>query len=294
MIKRILLKDIATYKEQVEIKDIRKINFFYGSNGSGKTVLSKVISNPDKYPTCEVEWENNSELKTVVFNEDFVSSVFYQSDSFPGIYTIGEEAIGIENQIKTKNEEKTQIENERKSLDITLGGKKENLEKVEGDFRELCWKKIYQKYQNNFDEIFSGYKNSKQNFAERLLKEFSEMLKAKLRSKSVFDVNAMSLFSLIINVPISYFVCLLNSYLFFHYKKNFINSTSGFQINDARQLPIIIPNAEQLHVFENIFNRAVAIQKDKFSGKIAEDEAEKQLNLIQIELDKEVEELYDV
>ncbi|HOV84702.1 MAG TPA: hypothetical protein PLE52_07880, partial [Paludibacteraceae bacterium] len=60
------------------------------------------------------------------------------------------------------------------------------------------------------------------------------------------------------------------------------------------QLPIIIPSNEQLNTFQNIFNRAVKIQKNKFAGKIAEDEAEKQLNLIQIELDKEVEELYDV
>lgn len=74
----------------------------------------------------------------------------------------------------------------------------------------------------------------------------------------------------------------------------FINVSHHLTTGDAKEFPTIVPNAEQLHVFGNIFNRAVAIQKDKFSGKIAEDEAEKQLNLIQIELDKEVEELYDV
>ncbi len=174
MIKRILLKDIATYKEQVEINNLRKINFFYGSNGSGKTVLSKVIANPDNYPTCEVKWGNNSKLKTVVFNEDFVRNYFYEPEELDGIYTIGEGARDIEEKIEERNKEKTQIENEKKSLDITFGQKKEDLKKVDDDFRELCWDKIYQKYQNNFDEIFVGYKNSKQNFAERLLKEFSE------------------------------------------------------------------------------------------------------------------------
>jgi hypothetical protein len=84
----------------------------------------------------------------------------------------------------------------------------------------------------------------------------------------------------------------LNSYLIFFFKKTFINSTSGFQINDARQLPIIIPNAAQLQFFENIFNRAVAIQKDKFSGKMSELIAEKELDNIQKELDKFVEEMY--
>ena len=171
MITRILLKGIATYKEQVEINDIKKINFFYGGNGSGKTVLSKVIAKPDNNSTCKVEWENNSELKTVVFNEDFVSSVFYQSDSFPGIYTIGEEVIGIENQIKTKNEDRKLIEDGKKSLDTTFAQKKEDLKKFDDNFRKLCWEKIYQKYQNNFNAVFSGYRNSKQNFSDKLLNE---------------------------------------------------------------------------------------------------------------------------
>ena len=91
-----------------------------------------------------------------------------------------------------------------------------------------------------------------------------------------------------------YYVCLINSKFISNLVYDFINSTSHFQINDARQLPVIIPSKDQLNTFENIFNRAVEIQKSKFAGKITEDEAEKQLDLIQIELDKEVEELYDV
>jgi hypothetical protein len=121
----------------------------------------------------------------------------------------------------------------------------------------------------------------------------STYLKARIKESGIYDVLTMSLFTKTY-LPDILFVCLINSSLLSKYVDIFINSTSHFQINDARQLPIIVPNTEQLNVFENIFNRAVAIQKDKFSGKIAEDEAEKQLNLIQIELDKEVEELYDV
>jgi hypothetical protein len=40
----------------------------------------------------------------------------------------------------------------------------------------------------------------------------------------------------------SYFVALINSKLISLYVDNFINNTSHFQINDARQLPIIIPS----------------------------------------------------
>jgi hypothetical protein len=121
----------------------------------------------------------------------------------------------------------------------------------------------------------------------------STYLKARIKESGIYDVLTMSLFTKTY-LPDILFVCLINSSLLSKYVDIFINSTSHFQINDARQLPIIIPNAEQLHVFENIFNRAVAIQKDKFSGKISEPLAEMELDKIQKELDKEVEKLYDL
>jgi hypothetical protein len=55
----------------------------------------------------------------------------------------------------------------------------------------------------------------------------------------------------------------------------FVNNNISHQINDARQLPIIIPTDIELKEFEDIFNRAVNIQKKKFSQLISEKEAEK-------------------
>jgi hypothetical protein len=76
------------------------------------------------------------------------------------------------------------------------------------------------------------------------------------------------------------------------YSEHLLISTSGFQINDARQLPIIIPTPKQLKEFERIFDRAKKVQEEKFSGKISEKEAEEKLNEIQKELDEKVLELY--
>lgn len=119
----------------------------------------------------------------------------------------------------------------------------------------------------------------------------STYLKSRIKEIGVYDVLTMSLFTATY-LPDLLFVCLINSSLLSEYVDIFVNSTSHFQINDARQLPIIIPNVVQLQYFENIFNRAVAIQKDKFSKKISEKEAEKELDKIQKELDNYVEEMY--
>jgi hypothetical protein len=124
------------------------------------------------------------------------------------------------------------------------------------------------------------------------LNEYSEYFKARIKEKGVFDVNAMSLFPIIKNVSEKYLISLINSHFIFYFKRLFINNTSGFQINDARQLPIVIPTQEELKEFEAIFDRALAVQKQKFVGQISEKKAEEKLDEIQKELDEKVLDLY--
>lgn len=119
----------------------------------------------------------------------------------------------------------------------------------------------------------------------------STYLKSRLKDNGVYDVLTMSLFTTSW-IPDWYFVCLINSKFISEYVDDFINSTSHFQINDARQLPVIIPTLEQLNTFEQIFNNAYKTQKEKFENKISYVEAEAQLSEIQKELDALVEEMY--
>jgi hypothetical protein len=118
-----------------------------------------------------------------------------------------------------------------------------------------------------------------------------DILKVKIKEKTINDVKSMSLYPLD-NRYLKYLVAVLNGSLLSHYQFNFFNNTVSIQINDARQLPIIIPTPEQLKEFEDIFDRAVDIQKKKFSGEISEEEAEEKLEEIQKELDEKVLKLY--
>jgi hypothetical protein len=97
-----------------------------------------------------------------------------------------------------------------------------------------------------------------------------------------------------LSMPNWYYVCLINSDLISLYVDNFINNTSHFQINDARQLPIVIPSIEKLQEFENLFTDAERIKKEQFASRISLEEAEKKLSVIQGKLDKAVRELYSI
>jgi len=119
----------------------------------------------------------------------------------------------------------------------------------------------------------------------------STYLKARLKKNGVFDVLSMSLFTQSY-IPDWYFVCLINSRLISFYVDTFINNTSHFQINDARQLPIIIPSQKTLSAFETLFNSAVKIKQKQFSNRLSINNAENNLNEIQEKIDRMVCELY--
>ena len=111
-------------------------------------------------------------------------------------------------------------------------------------------------------------------------------LKCRIKLKTINDVKSMSLYSLTNRIPAFYFVCLINSNFISFYVDEFVNNTQTFQINDARQLPIIIPNKDTLDKFEKLFKQAIQIKKGYLN--------EVELDNIQQEIDILVNELYDI
>lgn len=115
----------------------------------------------------------------------------------------------------------------------------------------------------------------------------STYLKARIKNKGVFDVLSMSLFTQV-NIPDWYFVCLINTRLISFYVDNFINNTSHFQINDARQLPIIIPSQIEIEYLENLVKNAIRI-KQNGSENLTE-----LMYKIECEIDTYIEKLYRI
>ncbi|WP_212122128.1 hypothetical protein [Bacteroides pyogenes] len=70
----------------------------------------------------------------------------------------------------------------------------------------------------------------------------------------------MSLFTMT-NLPDWYYVALINSEFISLYVDNFINNTSHFQINDARQLPIIIPQKETFESLQKLVADCISLKK---------------------------------
>lgn len=119
-------------------------------------------------------------------------------------------------------------------------------------------------------------------------------LKCRLKSKTINDVKSMSLYSLTDTVPAYYITSLINSSFISLYVDDFVNNTQTFQINDARQLPVLVPSEKSLLEIKKIATSAIDTKKKQFKNEISKKEAERILLYIQKELDTRVKALYNL
>jgi len=175
MVREIKLNGIATFTEPEIMKPL-KINFCYGSNGSGKTTISTAISDFSK-AGVEVLWLNSTPLQTLIYNRDFVIGNFSETSKINGIFTLGKESKEarefISEQKAKANECVKQIEGFIKSKEQLI----KEQQKRESNFDDACWK-VKEMYDTVFDETFNGLNHSKKLFRERCLSEAKKAVSA--------------------------------------------------------------------------------------------------------------------
>lgn len=173
MIRNITIKNTATFDDKgIEVSEFKKVNFFYGANGSGKTTISNFIYEPSnaRFPDCQLKWQNDIELKSLVYNKEFRDRNFGNA-TIAGVFTLGqatkEEAELIEEKRKELKELKEKGIQQKEVLDKQI----KKRDDLEDDFREEVWTTIYKKHEVNFKEAFKGVMQKKP-FLVRLLDEF--------------------------------------------------------------------------------------------------------------------------
>ncbi len=175
MIESLAIKRIATYDEiGVQINDLKKVNFIYGANGCGKTIISNLLHNPldERFENCSLNWKNTQELQTLVYNKEFRERNF-GNGKLGGIFTLGEATKDEIKIITDKTEELKLLKSEGVKIREVLNIQIQKKETLENEFKDYCWTKIYKKHQVVFKEAFVGSMRSGELFKNRLLQEFS-------------------------------------------------------------------------------------------------------------------------
>ncbi|BDX03465.1 hypothetical protein MACH16_22130 [Marinomonas pontica] len=90
---------VATYLNPTRLSDLRRINYIFGANGTGKTTISRVIAGDQGYDHCQLVWQGGGALERMVYNRDFVDRNFNQDGPLQGVFTLGENQVEAEREI---------------------------------------------------------------------------------------------------------------------------------------------------------------------------------------------------
>lgn len=152
---------------------LRRLNYLFGTNGVGKTTISRILADPGAYPACSLTWSNGTPLQTLVLNRDFVDRSFRQ---MAGIFTLGEEQSDTQQKIEAARAARDAGQAEQNRLRQTLegddgqGGKRGELAALEPDINDACWR-MKDKYDDVFKGPFTGVRDKKQNFKAKVFAE---------------------------------------------------------------------------------------------------------------------------
>lgn len=172
MIEYIKIHNLATYTNPVVIVP-RKLNFLYGSNGSGKTTISRLLASQILSDSCEVKSNHSDDVKTLVYNRQFVEDNFKQSESLKGIFTLGQNSIDQQEKLKLLHQENIDKQTLIDTKTETIKGFDEDIETKRDELKEKSWT-IQQAIGESFNKALVGYRNSKQKFSAECLSAYEK------------------------------------------------------------------------------------------------------------------------
>ena len=202
MIKSFKINNIATFDATgVTFSDLKQINFVYGTNGSGKTTISKSLENSG----CSINWEADNPLKIYVYNKNFKDNNIL-ADSFDGIFTLGEKNVETERLI-TENKEAIESRLKLKArYQNDLEKKKDELGKLFSTHVDNVWNNSEARNNPLFIPALRGFRGDKKSFFNKNLLEMnntSEVLsleELETKANSIFNANPETC-SLIESIP---------------------------------------------------------------------------------------------
>lgn len=199
MIGEIIINNVATYHSLASLNDLRRINYIFGANGTGKTSIGRVIAQVQANEHCHLVWQGGIKLDCMVYNRDFVERNFNQDGPLQGVFTLGENQIEAEQKINELKPLIAKAVGDISSLNVQLDGsdgqlgKRQELDELEPALREKTWKQK-QLHDTYFQTAFSGVRNNAENFKAKVLAEqlsntaeFLTLEELKEKAKTIFS-----------------------------------------------------------------------------------------------------------
>lgn len=126
MITEVDLSGTPCFAPGAVLKDLKKVNFIFGPNGTGKTSITRILSEgPDDDRITLAEESSTREI--LVLNSKYIEETFQETEN--GIFFLGKQSIANQNDIENKKKDREALREEIELL-------KSNIESAEDDQSE--------------------------------------------------------------------------------------------------------------------------------------------------------------
>lgn len=161
-----IVLDDASYKGTGVTITPTYINYFFGNNGTGKSTLAKAIKSG--VGITYAPGKTAADYLPLVFNQDYIDANMQSYHNLPGVFTINEVNVAIQQQIDTKTAEQTAAQKAQTDALSTKRKKEEERGELLQQLYKDCWGKTAD-LRATFDATQAGKKKSKQ-FTEEVKK----------------------------------------------------------------------------------------------------------------------------
>ncbi len=157
-IRKIELDD-ATFKGTHAVIEPTYVNFFFGNNGTGKSTIAKAIQSGTG--VTYAPGRSHADYIPLVYNQDFINRNVASYHSLPGVFTINDVNVRIQEQI----DEKSALQSDARKASADASAEYEKKRGIRVELQKQLFKDCWDKtsdLRERFDETQEGKKKSRQ------------------------------------------------------------------------------------------------------------------------------------
>ncbi|HEY3388701.1 MAG TPA: AAA family ATPase, partial [Prolixibacteraceae bacterium] len=150
MIKSLTIKNVATYEsvEGVQIPDLKKVNFIFGFNGSGKSTIVKYLYNlsldasfkSQDFNDCSQSGYVEANHQIIVFDENFTEVNFKKNPVLKGVFSLNQANAIIDGLIASEEASILKLDRLIKNKTTTIESIVNARRQKQNGLLEHCWR----------------------------------------------------------------------------------------------------------------------------------------------------------
>lgn len=137
MITEVDLSGTPCFAPGTKLTGLKKINFIFGPNGSGKTSITRILSKGPDDPRITRSTGDSSNREILVLNSTYIEKTFQEAEN--GIFFLGEQSISNERDIESKKKDRDRLSEEIELLESKKRSAEVDQSKAEEQLLSAIW-----------------------------------------------------------------------------------------------------------------------------------------------------------